>query len=87
MRTRARILSAVLMMLLIVPISALAVGYERYRPAGSAESQVMAQEARGAWESLKKGMFVEKYPGLLDDAASAVKDLLSQFGVLDKKAP
>lgn len=82
MRKGTRIISVVLIILLVGPMTALAVGYEQYRPAGS-----KAQETCGWWGALKKGLFVEKYPGLIDEAAFAVKDLLSQFGVVDKKTP
>ncbi|MBI4964790.1 MAG: hypothetical protein HY913_16055 [Desulfomonile tiedjei] len=84
MRTGAKIVCVVLFVLLMGPINALAAGYERYRPGGS-DSQVSAQDASGVWGSVKKGLFVEKYPVILDEAALAVKDLLSQFGVVDKK--
>ena len=87
MRRGQRIVSVVLIVFLMGPINALAVGYEQYRPTGSPEAQAKAQETRGWWGALKQGLFVEKYPGLIDEAASAVKDLLSQFGVVDKKTP
>jgi len=86
-RNGARIVSVVLIILLIGHINALAVGYERYPPAGRVEMQSKAQEGCGWWATVKKGLYVEKYPGLIDDAVSAVKDLLGQFGVLDKKTP
>jgi hypothetical protein len=86
-RRGTRIICVVLIILLVGPMNALAVGYERYRPTGYVEAQAKAQEACGWWGALKKGLFVEKYPGLIDEAAFAVKDLLSQFGVLDKKTP
>jgi hypothetical protein len=65
----------------------LAVGYERLRPVGCVESQFKSEETCGSWASLKKGLFLERLPGLIDDAAAAVKDLLSQFGVPDQKTP
>jgi len=86
-RNGARIVSVVLIVLLIGPIDALAVGYERYPPAGRVESQVKGQEVCGWWATVRKGLYVEKYPGLIDDAVSGIKDLLGQFGVLDKKTP
>jgi hypothetical protein len=86
-RRGTRIVSVVLIILLVGPMNALAVGYERYRPAGSVEAQVKAQETCDWWGSLKQGLLVDKYPGLIDEAACAVKDLLSQFGILDKKTP
>jgi hypothetical protein len=82
-RRSARIVSVVLIILLVGPMNALAVGYERYRPGGSVE----AQETCDWWGSLKQGLLVDKYPGLIDETACAVKDLLSQFGILDKKIP
>lgn len=87
MSSGSRIVCAVLTILLLGPINVLAVGYERYRPAGCVESQFTPEETCGWWASLKKGLFLEKLPGLIDDAASAVKDLLSQFGVPDQKTP
>jgi len=86
-RKGIRIVSLVLIVLLVGPVNALAVGYERYPPAGSVEAQVKAQETCDWWGSLKQGLLVDKYPGLIDEAAGAVKDLLSQFGILDKKTP
>jgi len=86
-RRGTRIVSVVVIILLVGPMNALAVGYEQYRPAGCVETQAKAQETCGWWGALKQGLFVEKYPGLIDQAASAVKDVLSQFGVVDKKTP
>jgi hypothetical protein len=82
MRYGARSVAVVLIILLMGSINAFAVGYEQYRPAGRA-----AEQSCGWWESLKKGFFVEKYPEIIDGAASTVRDLLGQFGVLDRKTP
>jgi hypothetical protein len=82
-----RIVAVVLIILLMGSVNALAAGYEQYRPTGSIEPQTKAPEECGWWGTLKKGLMVEKYPGLIDEAAFTVKDLLSQFGVLDKKTP
>ena len=87
MRCGARIVAAVLIILLIGSVNALAVGYEPCPPAGRVESQAKGQDACGWWATMRKGLYVEKYPGLIDDAVSAVKDLLGQFGVLDTKTP
>ena len=69
--------------------SALGVGYERYTVDGTPK-RVTPAKAKGCTSldgALAEATFLKKYPGWIDGAAFFVKDILSQFGVVDKKAP
>jgi hypothetical protein len=69
--------------------SASAVGFERYDSMGQRIERNNAthhtrQDRPGP---VQKTPFLHEWPGIIDDAASLVKDILSQFGLADKKAP
>ena len=83
----------VLVMILIVVFAAAggawAVGYERYpvHPSAKRVSQKKAKNCTSLEKALSEATFWDKYPQWLDQAAFAVKDVLSQFGIVDKKTP
>jgi hypothetical protein len=69
--------------------SALAVGYERYTVNGTPKRVTPAKGKRCTTlnGALAEATFLKKYPGWIDGAAFFVKDILSQFGIVNKKAP
>lgn len=85
-------LKAVLIAVVVVfaaTSSVLAVGYERYVVNGSARPVPIDRVKRYASleNALKQASFCEKYPKVLDEVAFTVKDILSQFGLVDRQAP
>lgn len=84
MRLGVSLIGLVLAALLALPCSALAVGYERYEVSGG-KVKSKGDTRTTLTESLKKATFCEKYPALLDGTALAIKDLLGQFGLTDRK--
>jgi len=65
-----------------------AVGYERYDVSG-ASGQVKKSApppATGWCDAIKKATFVEKYPAVIDEVVSVIKDVLSQFGLARNRA-
>jgi hypothetical protein len=84
-----RVLSILTLAIFIGAGSALAVGYERLQ----APDKVITKDHTSApmtptlWGAAKEATMVEKIPAALDQAAALVKDILSQFGVGDKKLP
>jgi len=86
MRLGVSLVAALLMGILCLPTSVPAVGFERFE---ISNGKVKSNGQCGATltESLKKATFWEKYPSLLDGTALAVKDLLGQFGLKDRRNP
>jgi hypothetical protein len=84
MRFRWSLVSLALVVALSVPCSVLAVGYERIEMTAGKETS-NCQPRTTLAESLKKATFLDKYPAILDSTALAVKDLLAQFGLTDRK--
>jgi len=67
---------------IFVAMNAWAVGYERIEvPEAGKQPQTTVME------TASNGSFVQKCPVLLDETAAFVTDLLSQFGLINKKAP
>jgi hypothetical protein len=85
MRLKAMVIAV--MVVLVGTGSALAVGYDRYVVNGP--SQVGYDDKAGSYsdleKALKKASLVEHYPKLLDEVAFTVKDILSQFGLVDRQ--
>ena len=69
--------------------SASAVGYEkRYTtPSPNAASAKARSYHRSLVDKLEEASLVEKCPALIEGFAEAVRDILSQFGITDKRAP
>ncbi|MEJ2715758.1 MAG: hypothetical protein P8182_01255 [Deltaproteobacteria bacterium] len=87
MRLKAMMIA--IMLVLVGTGSALAVGYERYfingpSPVGHSNK---AATCRNLENALKKASLVEQYPKVLDEVAFTVKDILSQFGLVDRQTP
>ena len=83
MRSFLRLFVVFALALFITAGNAFAVGYERIpvknpRPVKVRQS---TSYAPGGWAAVKKATFVEKIPGVIDDAAMTVKGLLAQFGL------
>ena len=89
MRSVFRVMAIVTLMLLMAAGSALAVGYDRYERGyrRGLGPQRVAHTSASLWDTVRKGSMVEKVPGVLDRAALALKDVLSQFGLVQKKIP
>jgi len=89
MRSVFRVVAIVTLMLLMAAGSALAVGYDRYEGGyrRGLGPQRVAHTSASLWDTVRKASMVEKVPGVLDHAAMAFKDLLSQFGLVQKKIP
>jgi len=86
MRLGVSLVAALLVAILCLPMSVFAVGFERFEISdGKIESS--SHSGTTLTESLKKATFWEKYPALLDGTALAVKDLLGQFGLTDRRKP
>lgn len=86
---RLKVMVIAVVVVLIGTGSALAVGYERYVVNGSPQG-VYGDKARtcaSLERALKKASFVEHYPKVLDEVAFTIKDILSQFGLVDKQSP
>lgn len=61
--------------------NAWSVGYERVTvPLDNAHTKPVVKEASA------NGSFMQKCPALLDGTAAVIKDILSQFGLIEKKA-
>jgi hypothetical protein len=69
--------------------SAFAVGYERYTVDGTPKriTHSSAKSCKSLDRALAEATFLKKYPGWIDEASFFVKDVLSQFGIVDKKGP
>jgi len=77
-----RVLVLVAIFVAFITTSALAVGYERLEvPVNSPQSKTVVTQTTA------NGSVFQKCPALLDETASLVKDILSQFGLIDKKTP
>lgn len=89
MRFLRRVPTLVLALALLVPTSALSVGYERYHPDGRpiVQNNGKSQTEPPVWESLKRATYLDRVPALLDGTAAMVRDILGQFGVVEQKAP
>ncbi|MBI5250629.1 MAG: hypothetical protein HY912_14155 [Desulfomonile tiedjei] len=62
--------------------SSWAVGYERLEiPQNQKQTKTVVTEAKA------NGSFMQKCPALLDETAGVVRDILSQFGLINKKTP
>jgi hypothetical protein len=58
-----------------------AVGYERLEVSREGnQPKTVVTEAAG-------NGFMQKYPALLDETASVIRDILSQFGLINTKTP
>ncbi|MBI5568313.1 MAG: hypothetical protein HY914_00055 [Desulfomonile tiedjei] len=89
MRSVFRVVAILALMLLMAAGSALAVGYDRYEGGyhRATRSQRVTHTSASAWDTVRQASMLEKVPGVIDRAAMAVKDLLSQFGLVEKKIP
>jgi hypothetical protein len=84
MRFRWSLVILALVAALSMPCSVLAVGYERIDI--SEEKATSNGHPRSTLaEALEKATFVRKVPAVLDSTALAIKDLLGQFGLMDRK--
>jgi len=72
-----------LSVLLIGAGHAMAVGYESYDTTAErhAKANVHPKTEKGLCEAIKRASFAEKYPAVIDEVASTVRDILSQFGL------
>jgi hypothetical protein len=71
-----------LMLGLVGATGAWAVGYERIEvPQAKKQAKLVVVGAPA------NGSFMKKCPALLDETATVVKDILSQFGLVNKKTP
>jgi hypothetical protein len=89
MKSSFRVCVFLLLATVISAGTVFAVGYERVSLPDTPPAKVqnsMGSDLRG-WEAVKKASFVEKIPGVIDDVAMLVKDVLGQFGLIEKKAP
>ncbi|MGB6065745.1 MAG: hypothetical protein WBG50_13150 [Desulfomonilaceae bacterium] len=88
MRYGTKVIAIVILTVFATTGGALAVGYEHYYIGGPAASHAKAYSNTRTdfCAALKKATFVEKVPGLLDDAAAFIKDVLGQFGLAENKA-
>lgn len=80
-----RTLMIALTVLLMAAGTAAAVGYETRdtaKPGVSSPKAPSGYTFSGAYRAIKDATFVEKYPAVLDEAAAAIKTLLSQFGIV-----
>jgi hypothetical protein len=85
MRFGVGVVTLAVVTLLALPYSALAVGYERVEMSGG-KVKSKGDSRATLTESLKKAAFCEKYPAIIDGTALAIKDLLGQFGLADRKS-
>lgn len=82
MTGRIKVIVLSLVLGLMGASGAWAVGYERLetpQPRKQVKSVAIGAPANGS--------FAKKCPALLDETASVVKDILSQFGLVNKKTP
>jgi hypothetical protein len=87
MKSVLRILAVFALATCMAAGSAFAVGYERFPVTNPRPVKVHPGRSyvpRG-WDAVKKASFADKIPVVIDDAAMAVKGLLSQFGLTGKK--
>jgi hypothetical protein len=84
MRFGVGLVTLTMVALLALPYCALAVGYERLEMSGG-KVKSKGDTRATLTESLKKATFCEKYPALIDSTALAIKDLLGQFGLANRK--
>jgi hypothetical protein len=89
MRSVLRLLATVTLVVFLGTGIAQAVGYERSYPENgvAAKTAVKLESPPGIVTALKEASMVGKIPSFVEDVATFVKDILSQFGILDKKAP
>lgn len=85
---RLKAIMIAVMVVLVGTGSALAVGYERYVINGPSQGGYddRAVSHASLEKALKKASFVEHYPKVLDEVAFTVKDILSQFGLVDRQS-
>jgi hypothetical protein len=69
--------------------SALAVGYERYVINGPSQRATdnRAESHASLEKALRQASLCESYPKVLDEVAFTVKDILSQFGLVNRQSP
>lgn len=84
-----RVVAMVTLTLLLMTGSAFAVGYDRYYGGErrGIHPQHTTQASVSLWDSVRDASMVEKFPGAIDHAAVVIKNILSQFGLVEKKAP
>jgi hypothetical protein len=82
MTGRINVIVLSLILGLVGATGAWAVGYERLET-----PQPKKQAKSVGIEAPSNGSFMKKCPALLDETAAVVKDILSQFGLIDKKTP
>ncbi len=89
MRKLRKALALALVALFAASGSAIAVGYERYTVDGTPKrvTPAKAKSCTTLNGALAEATFLKKYPHWIDEAAFFVKDILSQFGIVDKKGP
>jgi len=89
MGSAARVVVTCLIVVFLGTGSARAVGYERYNANGTCrtESPRKSKSFKSFQKALQEASFLEKYPAFIDQAAFFVRDILSQFGLVNKKAP
>jgi hypothetical protein len=89
MKTMARIHILCALILLLGLGHAGAVGYDKHvvRESAAPQADTKASCAPAKSEAPKPKTWLERGPGLLDDAAAFVKDILGQFGIVEKTAP
>jgi hypothetical protein len=83
MRLLAAVICLSFLVVAIASNSAFCVGFERQdasssSPAGSKE---VKQNGQGLSSALKEASFFDKYPAVLDEIASTVREVLSQLGL------
>ncbi len=69
--------------------AAMAVGYERQVVDGkpSSGSKTGPPARPDLLDAIKDASLAQKYPDVLDETVSTVKDILMQFGLADRKDP
>ncbi len=89
MRYCMRLAPMILAVLVAANGLVMAAGYQRYSPdaAPGPRSPYTDASCRSLSDALQQAAAVQKYPEYLDAAAALVKDILSQFGVVEKKTP
>ncbi|AFM25471.1 hypothetical protein [Desulfomonile tiedjei] len=81
MSGKCKMLGLVMLLGLGVTVHAWAVGYERLE-VDATKTRTNVVSSNGPAASI-----AEKCPALLDEVAGVITDLLSQFGIINKKAP
>lgn len=93
MKHKARISMICLLVSIVCAGSVGAVGYDRRiapdtgPPPETKASCPPAKPEASKPEAPKPKTWLDRGPGLLDDATAVVKDILGQFGIVERKAP